>query len=61
MFLINAAWKLVLSIVLAYLLSYPAMILWNECLLTAAPMLHVVTWHQMWGIMVMLYVVTALI
>jgi hypothetical protein len=36
------------------LFSYPAMLLWNYCLVPAIPALSPVTWLQMYGIQVLL-------
>lgn len=44
---------LVIGIVLSILLSYPAMLLWNLCLVPAIPALAEVGWLQMWGISVL--------
>jgi hypothetical protein len=41
-------------ILLALLLSYPAMLLWNGCLVPAIPALAPVSWLQMFGIQVLL-------
>lgn len=40
-------------VVLGFLLSYPAMILWNLCLVPAVTGLKEVEWLQMWGIIVL--------
>ena len=49
--------KIIGSIALAYVLSYPAMLLWNDCLVPATTVVATVTWHQMWGIMCSIYFV----
>jgi hypothetical protein len=46
---------LILALILvALLLSYPAMLLWNGCLVPAIPALAPVSWLQMFGIQVLL-------
>ena len=35
------------------LFAYPEMLLWNNCLVPAAPMLQPITWLQAWGIAVL--------
>ena len=37
-------------LLVSFLLSYPAMLLWNLCLVPAVPALAEVGWLQMWGI-----------
>lgn len=44
---------LVIVFALGLLLSYPAMLLWNYCLVPAVTVLTEVTWLQMWGIVVL--------
>ena len=58
--MIGALCKILGSIMLAYVLSYPTMILWNDCLVPAIPSITIVTWHQMWGIMCSIYFVAIL-
>ena len=41
-------------LLVGFLFSYPAMLLWNYCLVPAIPALAPVTWMQMYGIQVML-------
>lgn len=41
-------------ILVALLLSYPAMLLWNSCLVPAIPALQPVGWLQMFGIQLLL-------
>jgi hypothetical protein len=41
-------------LLVGFLFSYPAMLLWNYCLAPAIPALAPVTWMQMYGIQVML-------
>lgn len=38
------------AVILSFLMSYPLMILWNECLVPAVPFINQVHWLQMWGI-----------
>lgn len=40
-------------VLLAFLLSYPMMLLWNACLVPAVDGIHEVTWAQMLGITVL--------
>ena len=40
-------------VLVGFLTSYPLMILWNECLVPALPMIEKVGWIQMWGITVL--------
>lgn len=42
------------AILFSFLLSYPAMILWNTCLVPAIPGLQHTDWLQMWGISLLL-------
>jgi len=44
---------LITLILLSLLLSYPAMLLWNGCLVPAIPALAPVSWLQMFGIQVL--------
>ena len=39
--------------VMGALVSFPAMLLWNSCLVPAIPVIKEVGWIQAWGIMVM--------
>jgi hypothetical protein len=44
----------ILALVLVgFLLSYPAMLLWNSCLVPAIPAIQPVSWLQMWGISIL--------
>lgn len=52
-YLVAAILYLGFAIVLSFLLSYPLMLLWNGCLVPAAPALNEVTWLQMWGIIIL--------
>jgi hypothetical protein len=45
---------LITLILLSLLLSYPAMLLWNSCIVPAIPVLVPVSWLQMFGIQVLL-------
>lgn len=38
------------ALIVTFLLSYPFMILWNECLVPAVPAIKEVSWMQMWGL-----------
>ena len=55
---VDALIKLIATILavllVGFLFSYPAMLLWNGCLVPAIPALAPVTWMQMYGIQVML-------
>jgi hypothetical protein len=42
-----------LALFVSFLLSYPVMLLWNECLVPAVTILREVSWLQMWGISVL--------
>jgi hypothetical protein len=44
---------IVVLVVLGFILSYPAMLLWNSCLVPAVPALQQVSWLQMWGISIL--------
>ena len=44
---------LIVGIVMGAIVSYPAMLLWNSCLVPAIPGIKEVGWLQVWGIMVM--------
>ena len=44
---------LALVLLLGLLLSFPAMLLWNYCLVPAIPAIQEVGWLQMWGIIVL--------
>ena len=54
----NLVVKIVVGILLvvgvSFLLSYPAMLLWNNCLVPAVFISHPVTWMQMWGISILM-------
>ena len=41
-----------------FLFSYPAMLLWNGCLVPAVTGLVEVTWLQMWGIWILISAMT---
>lgn len=43
----------VVSVALGALLAYPAMLLWNGCLVPAVPGVTEVTWLQMWGLTIL--------
>lgn len=42
-----------LSIFVGFLFSFPAMLLWNGCLVPAITGLQTVSWLQMWGITIL--------
>lgn len=44
---------IVVAIVLGALMAYPAMLLWNYCLVPAIPGVAEVTWMQMWGLYIL--------
>lgn len=44
---------LIVGIVVGAIVSYPAMLLWNSCLVPAVPGIKEVSWIQAWGIMLM--------
>jgi apolipoprotein N-acyltransferase len=35
----------------SFLMAYPAMLLWNSCLVPAVSGIHNISWLQSWGIM----------
>lgn len=39
-----------IAVILQLIVSYPAMLLWNYCLVPAIPSVAEVSWIQMWGI-----------
>jgi len=38
------------AVALSFLLSWPVMVLWNECIVPAAQGINEVTWLQAWGL-----------
>lgn len=44
---------LIVGVVMGAIVSFPAMLLWNSCLVPAIPAIQEVGWIQAWGIMVM--------
>jgi len=38
------------AVALSFLLSWPVMVLWNECLVPAVQGINQVTWLQAWGL-----------
>jgi hypothetical protein len=40
-------------VALSFLLSWPVMVLWNECLVPAVQGINQVTWLQAWGLSVL--------
>lgn len=47
---------LVVAIV-GFVFSFPAMLLWNSCLVPAVPALQPVTWLQMYGISILFSII----
>lgn len=47
----------VVSLILSAIMAFPAMLLWNGCLVPAVPAITEVSWLQMWGIMILVGVV----
>ena len=45
---------LIAAVLLSFLLSYPLMLIWNQCLVPATSILKEVTWLQMWGIKILI-------
>jgi len=41
---------ILLVVTLSFLLSWPVMVLWNECLVPAVQGINEVTWLQAWGL-----------
>jgi hypothetical protein len=50
--MILVVWLLLIT-VFSFLLSWPVMILWNHCLISAVDGVHTITWVQAWGINVL--------
>jgi len=44
---------ILLIVTLSFLLSWPVMVLWNECLVPAIQGINEVTWLQAWGLSVL--------
>lgn len=44
---------LLIAIGIGVLLSFPIMLLWNYCLVPAAPTLAEITWLQSWGLYIL--------
>ena len=44
---------ILLVVTLSFLLSWPVMVLWNECLVPAVQCINEVTWLQAWGLSVL--------
>ena len=44
---------MLIAVVLSFWLSFPAMLLWNLCLVPAIPAIAEVGWLQMWGIIIL--------
>lgn len=43
----------VAAIVIGLIVSYPLMLLWNYCLVSAVSIVHEVSWMQMWGLLIL--------
>ena len=43
--------------IVGFVFSFPAMLLWNSCLVPAVPALQPVTWLQMYGISILFSIV----
>jgi uncharacterized membrane protein YccC len=41
------------AVALSFLLSWPVMVLWNECLVPAVQGINEITWLQSWGLSVL--------
>lgn len=41
------------SLLFCFLMAWPAMMLWNSCLVDAVPGVKEITWMQGWGIMIL--------
>lgn len=41
------------AVILGVLLSYPAMLLWNGCLVPAVNGVNQISWLQAWGLMIL--------
>jgi len=44
---------LLFVVAIGLMVSFPAMLLWNSCLVPAVTILNDVTWMQMWGIIIL--------
>lgn len=44
---------IIFVILLGFILAYPVMLLWNGCLVPAAPFLENIGWLQAWGLTVL--------
>jgi hypothetical protein len=51
--ILTAAGFILLFIAIGFLVSWPVMKLWNGCLVPAVVGIHVITWKQAWGILVL--------
>ena len=45
--------EVTMSVFISFLMSWPAYMLWNGCLVDAVSIVKEVTWLQMWGIYVL--------
>lgn len=48
-----ALMSIVAVVMLGLLISYPMMLLWNDCLVAAIPGIRTIGWLQAWGIMIL--------
>lgn len=51
--IVAAIIAIVLGVMLSFILSWPVMMLWNECLIPAVPSLNQIGWLQAWGISIL--------
>jgi len=52
---IKAVTTLVVAVVIGFLFSYPLMLLWNGCLVSAIDGVREISWLQTWGIAVLFH------
>jgi hypothetical protein len=45
--------NVIANVILGLLVSYPIMLLWNECLVPAVSVIKPISWIQAWGIMLL--------
>lgn len=51
--------SVVAAIIIGLIVSYPAMLLWNSCLVPAINGINQVDWIQAWGIMILVGLFTS--
>lgn len=56
-FAVLAAVSVVGTLILTLMISYPAMLLWNACMVPAIPALAEIGWMQAWGIIFLINIV----